>query len=175
MHCSAGWLKGGTHLPLRSAFAMSCCTCDNACSCAACCAKTSAAARSRWRRVRFGTAGVTGSICASLLQVDAQETGTNSSECPRPTLKPRALETSETSIFGQRIDQGAVNLAPSCAASAHQTRKLVTKRGEVFEAVFDYGELALREPAGSTAASAVVELKQRGHLLPNETGQPPPP
>src|SRR3989454_3616090 len=62
MHCSAGWLTGGTHLPLRSAFAISCCRCDSACSCAACCAKTSAAARSRCRRVRFGTADVTGSI-----------------------------------------------------------------------------------------------------------------
>src|ERR1700704_5219599 len=62
MHCSAGWLTGGTHLPLRSAFAMSCCRCDSACNCAACWANTSAMARSRCRRVRFGTADVRGSI-----------------------------------------------------------------------------------------------------------------
>src|SRR6266853_1538685 len=74
MHCSAGWLTGGTHLPLRSAFAMSCCTCDSACSCAACWVNTSAAARSRWRRVRFGTSDVAGSIgrksTTSLLPVE---------------------------------------------------------------------------------------------------------
>src|SRR5712672_112681 len=58
MHSSAGWLTGGTHLPLRSAFAMSCCTCDSACNCAACWVNTSAAARSRWRRVWLGTADV---------------------------------------------------------------------------------------------------------------------
>src|SRR5580765_305441 len=53
MHSSAGWLTGGTHLPPRSAAARSRWTCDRACNCAACWANTSAAATSRWRRVRF--------------------------------------------------------------------------------------------------------------------------
>src|SRR2546427_11097573 len=82
-------------------------------------------------------------------------------QCGRPRIR-------ETSIFVQRIDQGTVNLAPSRAASAHQTRKLVAKRGEIFEAVFDHGELALGEPAGRGTAAAVVELKERGHLIQGE-------
>src|SRR6267143_1990360 len=107
MHCSAGWLTGGTHLPLRSALAMSCCRCDSACSCAACCSKTSAAARSRCRRVRFGTADVTGSIgrksttrrarCATgrillpveLLLLLAARLRLDGERCRRPRDQPR--------------------------------------------------------------------------------------
>src|SRR6266851_8142123 len=97
MHCSAGWLTGGTHLPLRSAFAMSCCTCDSACSCAACWVNTSAAARSRWRRVRFGTSDVAGSIgrksTTSLLPVElllllAARLRLDRKRCRRPRDQP---------------------------------------------------------------------------------------
>src|SRR4029077_18665559 len=74
-----------------------------------------------------------------------------------------------TSILVQRIDQGAVNLAPFRAASAHEVRELITKRGEVFQTVFDYGELPLGELAGRGTAAAVVELEQRGHFVQRET------
>src|SRR3989442_13153692 len=79
-------------------------------------------------------------------------------QCGRPRIR-------ETSIFVQRIDQGTVALASLRAASSHQTRKLVAKRGEIFEAVFDHGELALGESAGRRAASAPAGLKERGHLI----------
>src|SRR5438105_1325096 len=76
MHCSAGWLTGGTHFPPRSAMTRLRLRCESACSCAACCAKTSAAARSRCRRVRFGTADVTGSIgCKSTTRRAWRATG----------------------------------------------------------------------------------------------------
>src|SRR5262252_6000964 len=56
MHFSAGWPTGGTPLPPNWAATRSCLRCDSACSCAACCANTSAAATSKWRRVRFMSA-----------------------------------------------------------------------------------------------------------------------
>jgi hypothetical protein len=79
------------------------------------------------------------------------------------------------SIFVQRIDQGTVNLAPLRAASAHRARELLAKRGEVFEMVFDHGELPFGELAGRGTAPAVVELKRRGHFIQGEAESLRPP
>jgi len=54
------------------------------------------------------------------------------------------------------------------AASAHQARELLAQRGEVLETVFDHGEFPLGELARRGTAPAVVELKQRGHLVQRE-------
>src|SRR5882672_1164760 len=53
MHFSAGWPTGGTPLPPSWALTKSCLRCESACNCAACWVNTSAAAKNRWRRVRF--------------------------------------------------------------------------------------------------------------------------
>src|SRR6267142_1100019 len=73
MHCSAGWLTGGTHLPPSSALARSRWTCDSACNCAACWANTSAAARRRWRSVPFMVGAQCTPTCATgrLLPVES--------------------------------------------------------------------------------------------------------
>src|SRR5881396_2884046 len=77
--------------------------------------------------------------------------------------------TASKSIFVQCIDEGTVDFAMFSSASAHQARELFAKRGEISEAIFDLGEPPFGDLARRGTASAVVELKQHGHFLQDET------